>query len=159
MVTSALDRRVRIAVDDFVQKIAGLVRQEVAASVKDALAGELRRARSSRTATAATGTRGRGRPPSPEIARMGADLMKFVSSHPGLRLEEIARAMSVTTKDIKYPALKLIASRGLRTEGQARGTRYYATSTAKRSTAKKSGRKRAGRKKASRKTISRTKRR
>lgn len=125
MPKSDLELRVRYAVEDFVRKITDLVNQQVVRAVQDTLSTKAGRASAARGVSSAP--QKRGRPPSPKIAALAERFQAFVRSNPGLRLEEIAREMGVPSKELKYPVSKLLDAGALRTEGQARGTRYYPT--------------------------------
>ena len=60
-----------------------------------------------------------------EIKQTTEALLAFVKSHSGQRIEQIAKAMKVTTKDLALPAKKLLATRKLKTRGQKRATQYF----------------------------------
>ncbi len=153
MPKSDLELRVRHVVEDFVRKITDIVNQQVVRAVQDTLSAKTTRAVSGRSTEDARPRR--GRPPSPEIAMMSERIANFVQSKPGLRLEEIARDMGVESKLLKYPISKLLDAGVLRTEGQARGTRYFpAGSTGRR---KKAARKKTSRKKVAAKAAPRRK--
>lgn len=146
MPKSDLELRVRHVVEDFVRKITDIVNQQVVRAVQDTLSAKTTRAIAAPAAQGAP--RRRGRPPSPEIAAMAERIENFVRNHPGLRLEQIAREMGVESKVLKYPITKLLEAGTLRTEGQARGTRYYPVGRGGRKT--KASRKKAARKAAPR---------
>ena len=53
-------------------------------------------------------------------------VLEFLASHPGSRCEDIAAAVGADTK-VMSPVLKNLKAGGkVRTEGQARGTKYFA---------------------------------
>ena len=77
---------------------------------------------------AKAGKRSKGAKRAPEeIAATTSALLAFVKSHSGQRIEQIAKAMKVTTKDLALPAKKLLGDRKLKTKGQKRATQYFAT--------------------------------
>lgn len=57
-------------------------------------------------------------------------LATFIAQHPGLRVEQINRALGTTTRELALPLRKLVASGQIRTEGQKRSTTYHSTSAA-----------------------------
>lgn len=83
--------------------------------------------------------RGPGRPPNAARARGGkgqkrdprdiealvGKLHSAIKSKPGLRIEEIARSLGTTTKELALPAKKLIADKKVRTTGNRRATKYF----------------------------------
>jgi hypothetical protein len=54
--------------------------------------------------------------------------LAYIKANAGQRLEEIGHGLGVATAGLKLPIKKLIADKQLRTEGQKRGTRYFAGS-------------------------------
>ncbi len=145
-----IESEIRSLVDSFVSEITARVRQAALDSLRQAIEGSApsaprRAARAARPA--APGTPGRrGRKPSAASVQAAADLQAFVSSNPGLRLEEIGTALGQDTKGLKGPAARLVRDGILRTEGARRGTRYFPGSGKPARSAKgKRGRK-AGRK-------------
>jgi predicted DNA-binding transcriptional regulator len=51
-------------------------------------------------------------------------LVTFVEKHPGLRVEEINRALGTETRELALPIRRLVATGILRMQGQKRGARY-----------------------------------
>jgi hypothetical protein len=83
--------------------------------------------------------RGPGRPPGSknkiskrvrrtlsDLEQMGADLIAHVTKNPGKRMEEIAKALGASTKELVLPARKLISQKKLKTKGRKRATTYFA---------------------------------
>ena len=140
MQTADLDRQIRDRIEMFVQDLAALVRQSAVQAVASAL-GENAvtrrgpgRPRSNGIATF-SGRRGPGRPAgrrkgekrAPEqLAALVDKLFSLIKSKPGQRIEEIAGAMGISTKELTLPAKKLIAEKRVSTKGQKRATRYFA---------------------------------
>ena len=140
MQTADLDRQIRDRIEMFVQDLAALVRQSAVQAVASALgenAGTRRgpgRPRGNGLA-ALTGRRGPGRPAgrrkgekrAPEqLAALVDKLFSVIKSKPGQRIEEIASALGISTKELTLPAKKLIAEKRVSTKGQKRATRYFA---------------------------------
>lgn len=57
---------------------------------------------------------------------MAERLHHYVKGHPGQGIEQISESLDIASKELKLPVVKLLAMRKLRTEGQKRGTRYFA---------------------------------
>lgn len=100
--------------------ITDLIRKEVAAEVQRALRGL--KAPAGRAAS--HGIRIRRSPE--QVEAVGAKVLAYIKKHPGSRLEEIGRGMGVETGGLKLPILSLRDQGQLRTEGQKRGTMYFA---------------------------------
>ncbi len=78
-----------------------------------------------------------------DLDALAASVHAEVQSNPGLRVEEISAAIGVPSKELKRPVQMLLADGKLRTEGQKRGTQYFAAgSGAGRSEGKRSSKKR-----------------
>lgn len=163
MNTPQLDASIRSEIDRFLVSISALVRQAAVEAVREALGadGEMRAASARRgpgrprKAAAATPAapkgRKRGRRSSADVEVVAAQVLAYVNANPGQRLEEIGRGMGTATAGLKRPIQGLLAAGELRTEGQKRGTKYFAGSgpKSKKSTTKRASRKvgnRAGRK-------------
>ncbi len=63
-----------------------------------------------------------------ELARTEKDLLEYVTTKPGQRMEEISVALSTATKDLSRPLQKLLDAGALRREGVKRASRYFPTS-------------------------------
>ena len=86
---------------------------------------------------------------SADVEAVAAKILAYVKAKPGQRLEEIGRGLGVETAGLKRPVQVLFGTGQLRTEGQKRGTRYFAGgkgSSAKANAAKAAARKGTGRK-------------
>jgi hypothetical protein len=57
---------------------------------------------------------------------VGDQVVSYLTSNPGLRTEELGAALQVPTDGLKPLIKKLVTGGRLRSEGQARGTRYFA---------------------------------
>jgi hypothetical protein len=62
------------------------------------------------------------------LAKLTTDLASYIFRNPGQRIEQIAKSMGVTTKELALPAKKLIASKSVKTRGQKRATVYLPAS-------------------------------
>jgi hypothetical protein len=77
-----------------------------------------------RGARAAAREKGAKRPPQ-EIEKLTGKLADYVKSNPGQRIEQIAKGMGTSTKELNLPVKKLIATKALKTRGQKRATQYF----------------------------------
>jgi len=142
MQTSDLDQQIRDRIETFVQELSSLVRQSAVQAVTSVLGGgSVRRGPGrprSNTLGRAFGTlrRGPGRPSGGrrkgekrdpgQLAQLTDKLYASIKSKSGQRIEEIASAMGISTKELTLPAKKLIAQKKVSTKGQKRATRYFA---------------------------------
>jgi hypothetical protein len=136
---NTLDQEIQSRIQSFLAELSELVKMAALGSVHAALGGEpgpVQRRGPGRPR--GSGKRGPGRPPkagrpagtgkrtSEAVEAMAARILAQVRSKPGQRLEEIGKAMKLPTKGLKLPIQKLLAGNQLRTEGQKRGTKYFA---------------------------------
>mgnify|MGYP001329832984 CR=1 FL=1 len=82
---------------------------------------------------------------SADLEATAGKVLAYVRSNAGQRLEEIGKGLRTATAGLKRPIQGLLAAGKLRTEGQKRGTRYFAGGRGKRKAKRKTTR-RAGRK-------------
>ena len=88
--------------------------------------------RSSNGSTTSNGSsnghsRAKGEKRAPEEMEAAASkLLSYVGKNPGLRIEQINKAIGTTTKDLQLPIRKLIADGALKTKGEKRSTTYFA---------------------------------
>ncbi len=118
--------------DTLIEQLAAALAQRLVAAMRSEGGGRAKgAARSAQAPSAAGAPRGRrrkGQKRDPEfIAKTTQSLLEYIESHDGERIEQIAKALRVKTKDLKLPAMKLLASRKVKTRGEKRGTKYYAT--------------------------------
>lgn len=163
-----IDSELRARVESFVADLSEIIRRSALESVREALGAEgaapVRAARRvARTAKAAGAPRksargGRVRRSSADLERLSADFLSYVKAHSGERLEQIGIGMGVPTKELKRPVQLLLEAGQVRTEGQRRGTRYFAGAGSRPAT-KSSRKRKVSRKKGKtrRKTASRKK--
>jgi hypothetical protein len=115
----------------FVTEITELARQQALETLSAALVagGRGRAVRARNGASVRVSRRGReqaGNRRSPEeIDRAAQALLSEIQSNPGLRVEQIGRALGAATKDLSLPLKKLLSQRMVRSEGQRRATRYF----------------------------------
>jgi hypothetical protein len=142
----------RARVDAFVADLSQLIREEALDAVRQALGASAAPAprRTRKAAPVARKGRGRSRRSSADLESLASALQSHVKSNPGQRLEQIGAAMGIDTKELKRPVQLLLGAGSLRTEGQRRGTKYFAGGGSRRGS-KARGSKRGRRKTARRK--------
>jgi hypothetical protein len=132
--------RIRELVDEFVENLQNVLRDDLQAAIANlglAIGGH----RPTTTSNAHRVARGKGAKRDPAaLEALSGQFIKFVSSHPGLRIEQINKELGTTTKDLALPIRKLIADGAIKTNGQKRSTTYTAAGG---STRKGNGRKRS----------------
>jgi hypothetical protein len=130
MTQSTLDREIRNRIDLFLNDLSAFVKASALEAVRSALGEDSAPARArsaARARTAAPQRRGRrAKRTSEEVAGTATQVLAFIRTNPGQRLEQIAAGMSVGTKELKLPVQKLLADKAVSTQGQRRGTKYFA---------------------------------
>jgi hypothetical protein len=130
IVNSDIDDRIRGMVQAFAGELAALIRESAFETVRAALGDSGGRGRGrGRRASAALGRRsdrskGAKRPPQ-EIAKLVGKLRDYVKAHPGQRIEQIAKGMGTSTRELNLPAKKLLSEKLLKTRGEKRATKYF----------------------------------
>ena len=157
------DPQLRRLVDQFISELTVIVHQQALDTVREALGGSPapkrrgpgRPAKSTAARKPARKSSKRGRRSAEDVAALGNTVLTHIQANPGQRLEEIGRELETATKDLKRPIANLMEAGRLRTEGQKRGTKYFA-GRGKAKAAKKTGRKATSKRKtAKRKTTKR----
>jgi hypothetical protein len=159
MPTTPIDAAIRTQIDSFLTSISQLVRQAAVEAVKDALGatgpsvatparrgpGRPRKVQAAPAAAAPSKPGKRGRRSAADVEQVAGQVLTYVQGHPGERLEEIGRGLKVDTGGLKGPIKVLLGTGRLRTEGQKRGTKYFAgAGKAAPAKAKKAGKRKAG---------------
>lgn len=133
MPKSDVDEQIRGMLEAFASDLAGLIRESAMQTVRDALGGApsgrggggKRGARAASSAPAGRRLpKGAKRPPD-EIVKLTAKLLEYVKGHKGERIEQIAKGMSVSTRELNLPVKKLLANKSIKTRGQKRATQYF----------------------------------
>jgi hypothetical protein len=120
-----LQRQINDRVAAFVADVTEIARQAAIETLSQALHnGGGGGVSSFAKPSAAPRLRGGKRTPQ-ELDQTAATLYAHIEAHPGQRMEEIARALASTTRDLALPVKKLLAERRIRTEGQKRATKYF----------------------------------
>jgi len=126
-----LDRAIRQRVEDFVQDMTELVRQAALESVSAALgtspaAGSASRGRGPKRSSAGFATKQGGKRTARELEQQGTALVSLIRQTPGIRADQLAKALGVMTRDLALPIKKLLAGKTISKKGQKRATAYYA---------------------------------
>jgi hypothetical protein len=126
-----LDRAIRQRVEDFVQEMTELVRQAALESVSAALGtpgpGASQRARGAAKRPAASFVaKSGGKRTAKELEQQGNALVSMIRQTPGIRADQLAKAMGVMTRDLALPIKKLLADKVISKKGQKRATAYFA---------------------------------
>jgi hypothetical protein len=130
--------QIRTRIESFVQELSELVRRAALESISSALGTSVGspaagRARGRRAAPAAASRGGRagggggggGKRSAEQLEGMTSALIGYVGQNPGQGVEQIARELQVSSKELVLPIRKLVASGQLATEGQKRATKYF----------------------------------
>lgn len=97
-----------------------------AAAGKKAAPAAAKPAAAPKAAAAAGGKRKPGAKRAPEEIQQTTDkLLSRISQNPGERIEEIAKALGTTTKDLTLPVKKLLSDKKIRSQGTRRATKYF----------------------------------
>lgn len=138
MAKTDIDSKIRGLVDSFAGDLASLIRESAMDTVRDALGGVVPsgrrgagRGRPAAVAASPAGVARRGalpkgakRPPD-EIVKLTAQLGEYIKAHKGERIEQIAKGMNVSTRELNLPVKKLLATKAIKTKGQKRATQYF----------------------------------
>ena len=62
---------------------------------------------------------------STDLEQTAAMFAAYVTKNPGLRIEQINKALGLTTKDLALPIRKLLAAKRIKTKGKKRSTTYF----------------------------------
>lgn len=115
---------------DFAEQIRDLVRQEILAT----LGGVPRQAVVRRSSAPRAGLRTSRIVPPPKkgkkrdpraLETLTSQLGAAIATTPGQRIEQIAKSLGVSSKELALPAKKLLSSRKIKTTGTRRATKYF----------------------------------
>lgn len=135
MANSDVNREIHDRIQAFVDELSELVKQATLESVQDALQGRpvpasisVRgggRAAASARSAALRAKKGGKRTPE-ELDALTAKLLRHIQGNPGQRMEQLAVALNLPSKELTLPIKKLLQENRLRTKGQKRATAYFA---------------------------------
>jgi len=116
--------------DRLAQHFAELVARHLNGAVAPARAASPAKAKPAKAAKAAapapSGRRRKGAKRPPElIEKTTAELLAYIKTHKGERIEQIGAGLGVSTKDLKLSAQKLLNEKKVKTKGVKRATKYF----------------------------------
>jgi hypothetical protein len=126
---SDINTLIRNRVQAFVDDLTQLVRRAAVESVATALGGNGAARPRARPAPAARAGRARRKGKkrgSRELEALTARLRDQIAKMPGTRIEPIAKAMGISTRELALPVRKLLESGTIRKKGVKRSTQYFA---------------------------------
>jgi hypothetical protein len=128
MAKTDIDSKIRGMVEAFASDLAALIRESAFDTVRAALGDAAPSGRRGKAAAGGAARRalpkGAKRPPG-EISKLTGRLLDYVKGHKGERIEQIAKGMGVSTRELNLPVKKLIAAKSIRTRGHKRATQYF----------------------------------
>ena len=126
------DIAIRDAIDSFVEQLRTLIQQAALDSVQAALSGRgtslrgnVRPSRVIERSSSVQFEKGAKRT-SEELEVLVKKLHSHIAKNPGQRIEQIGKALGVTTKELILPVKKLVEEKRLSKKGQKRATTYDA---------------------------------
>jgi hypothetical protein len=127
MPNADFNQRIRDAIEAFVEELSTLVRGAALQSVTEVFGSSGPGGRRGRGGlVAGPSRRAKGEKRSPQaLTQLVSRLLSEIKAKPGLRMEQIAKALGSTTKDLALPAKKLIAEKKIKTKGERRATKYF----------------------------------
>lgn len=168
MPKSNIESELRSRVEAFVADLTEIIHQAALASVHEAIEGTMgisaparrgpgrprKAGKAARKATkrASAKNGGRARRSPEELEQLSSGFLSYVQANPGQRLGEIGAGMGIDTKELKRPVTLLLEAGSIRTEGQRRGTKYFAGSGGPRKATKRKAAKKKASKKGKRKS-------
>lgn len=135
---SDVNTQIRDRIETFVQELGELVRRAALESVSSALGAGLgaraargragvavaAQARPAAPAAAAAAGRG-GKRSAEELESTTQSVLDYIEANPGQGVEQIARDLNLSSKELVLPIRKLLSARKITTEGQKRATKYF----------------------------------
>ena len=121
--------KIQTIIQNFVAELTAALSEASHNAIAEALGGggqpdPLLRARPGKRAKPAARAKGGKRSPE-DLAKLTQSLLAYIKKNPGKRVEEIGKALSTNTKELKLPVLKLLADKAIGKKGQKRSTTYY----------------------------------
>jgi len=120
---SDFETEIEKVVRGFVAQVADLARRAALETLSTALGSSDKRSSSAASRAPATGRGGRRR--SGEMDQMRDTILDHVKKNPGLRTEQLGKALGATTKELARPIRQLVSEGSLKTKGQRRGMQYF----------------------------------
>lgn len=116
---------IKTLVEAFVEEIETLIHTQLVNSLTAAVSGGQKPSKADKSAVVKPAKKGGKRSPA-DLEKLTDKLHSYIGKHPGQRIEQIGAAMSMSTKDLRLPAQKLIADKAISTKGAKRATAYFA---------------------------------
>jgi predicted transcriptional regulator len=112
----------------FAADLVEVVKAAILESVAQAVGGAL----SEGAANGASAGKAARRPPE-ELQRAAARLLAAIAAQPGLRIEQLAKALGAETKELSLPVKRLLEAGQVKSKGTRRATTYWPAKNARRS--------------------------
>jgi hypothetical protein len=127
MPNADFNQQIRDAIEAFVEELSGLVRTAALQSVTEVFGHSASGGRRGRGgAVRVSSRRAKGEKRSPQaLQQLVGNLLSEIKTKPGLRMEQIAKALGSSTKELALPAKKLILEKKIKTKGERRATKYF----------------------------------
>jgi hypothetical protein len=132
---SSIESEILSRAETLVRELTALIRESALGIVQDALGaqqmptrgGRVSRASQVKAPAGSAQRRPKGAKRDPrELEALTEKLGAFIKKSPGLRIEQIGKALGTPTKDLALPVKKLVAAKRISTKGQKRATTYLA---------------------------------
>jgi len=144
-----VETQIKSRVDSFVSELSALVKKAALEAVTNALkagdsaapsvakttgkkrgpvpgAAKAAKATKAAPAPSAASKRKAGQKRSPdEIAKTTDRLLQYITKNSGQRIEEIAKGVGNSTKELTLPVKKLLSDKKIQAKGEKRATRYF----------------------------------
>lgn len=134
MASKDLDRQIRERIDLFVGELNELVRQAALDKVSEALGAPARRGPGRPRGSSSTAKKASSparKSSGKRIRRTAADIEKvqnkiltFLGRKPDSRMEDISKALSMNSKDVRRPLQMLLEDKEVKSKGNKRATAY-----------------------------------
>lgn len=140
MASSELDKKILERIESFVNELTRLVKRSAVESVQVALGDSGARVALGRgrrgiaLGKELTSGRGRGagrgkkgaKRTGKQLENLKEKLRSYIKSNPGQRIEQIAAAIGIGTRQLALPIKKLLAEKKIKKKGKKRATSYFA---------------------------------
>jgi len=143
---SNIENELQSRVDSFVHELSALIRRQALAAVEEVLkkgegGGAVKKAgrpakaeepkgkakaapKAAKAAPSAKRKPGEKRTPA-ALAQITEQVYNYIKSNPGQGVEQIAKALQTSTKELTLPIRKLLGEKKVGSKGQKRATRYF----------------------------------
>jgi len=120
--------QIQALIDSFVGELMKVIKTSAVAPEVDGVRAARGASRRTRSGSAGDASRTGGRAvrrSAAEVASTTDSLLTFITEHPGLSAEGIAKGLDVSTRELVLPIKRLVMARALAVEGKTRATRYF----------------------------------